>query len=75
MEEFLKHNLGRTDNSCLHRIVKSHEQSPYSICVHNFPEGIYTCGAIIMRLDSGKMHVVKGNPCQGEFQIFSFKEN
>jgi len=73
MEKLLKASSS-IDDDILKKYLADHENSPYSICVHNLPEGVETGGAVIMNLSKRYAWFLKGNPCQEKFCLYSLND-
>ena len=62
----------------IQNILKDHENNPQSLCRHlddSLPESQHTITktAMIMDLESKKMWVTDGQPCESEFEEFSIE--
>lgn len=75
LDSLLRSERGNVDVSSVQRAFRDHEGKPRSVCSHDYPvasgDRIRTCGALIMNLTQRKAHMVKGLPCQGEFEEVS----
>ena len=65
---------GRVDRrEMLKAFLSDHANGNNSICVHSCKENPYhTYVAMINNLTDRVMEVCRGNPCQGEFAIYTF---
>ena len=73
MEEMIAANKGKIDREMLKAFLSDHANGNNSICVHSCKENPYhTYVAMINNLTDRVMEVCRGNPCQGEFAIYTF---
>lgn len=73
--QILRAHLGAITVETLQEVLRDHFHRPNSICRHPdlaLPEieRIATLASVIMNLSTSEMHVISGEPCQGEYQTF-----
>lgn len=71
--KMLNQNIGQIDEDIIKDILRNHKDHPDSICRHNDPldaagHEMCTVFSIIMNMTKGKIYLLKGNPCEGEYQ-------
>lgn len=69
--QILATNADPVDLESLKRMMSDHENGPSesSICRHS--KAINTLGGVIIEVRNGRMHVLKGRPCEQEFAVFT----
>ncbi len=74
--QMLRARVGAITVETLQEVLRDHFHRPNSICRHPdlaLPEieRAATLASVIMDLTTGEMHVISGEPCQGEYQTFT----
>ncbi len=76
IDTILRDGRGGIDSIFIQNALRDHEGKPRSICSHDYELSngtrIRSCGALVMDAVRREVAYITGNPCGGEFSIFSF---
>ena len=76
MTELLRSHLGRLQPGALRALLADHAQHPCSICRHEETDTrrMATVAGLIAEPAAGRLHVSRGNPCRGDWTVYSLHD-
>jgi isopenicillin-N N-acyltransferase-like protein len=71
MRSLLLAEHGRITLETVKRCLRDHDGTAGAICRHDPQRPMKTIASIIAEPDAGRLHVTRGNPCEGEYTTYT----